>query len=133
MSEEEWAAEFEEYKKFPEYQVATAAQSDLPRSIMQHALAVQAVPNAIQPYHVAIRCTDLLHFQVHNSTMTVADFKPIFYWEYSHRMWGTLRPLLPKVFDLLKDCFVMISRCVVYTVARCCEQLQDALCTVARC
>eukprot|EP01135_Chromosphaera_perkinsii_P000304 Nk52_evm73s62 gene=Nk52_evmTU73s62 len=47
LSEEEWIAEFEHYKQFPEYQEL-------------------------------------------NKGMTVDEFKKIFFWEYSHRMWGRL-------------------------------------------
>ncbi len=94
-----------------------------------------------------------LHSQVHNSTMTVAEFKPIFYWEYSHRMWGkwelpgfrvsgSLRvqgQRDPTAIPTRCDCFLRMSSFSTAAVPKCVAPCGAALhhaalrCTMRRC
>jgi hypothetical protein len=106
---------------------------------------------------IALHCIALhciaLHSQVHNSTMTVAEFKPIFYWEYSHRMWGkwelpgfrvsgSLRvqgQRDPTAIPTRCDCFLRMSSFSTAAVPKCVAPCGAALhhaalrCTMRRC
>jgi hypothetical protein len=69
-----------------EYRSVHCAQSKARHTVTWEIAYLLGV-HCIALHCIALHCI-ALHSQVHNSTMTVAEFKPIFYWEYSHRMWG---------------------------------------------
>ncbi len=58
-------------------------------------------------------------FKIKNSTMTLIEFKKIFFWEYLHRIWGRLIGLtffIPLIYLWIKGAFSRFEKKLLFTV-----------------
>ncbi|XP_036077869.1 cytochrome c oxidase assembly protein COX15 homolog isoform X2 [Rousettus aegyptiacus] len=78
-SQEEWEAEFQKYQQFPEFKISKAILRSLMRNGQTSSFGTENVPPFLWEIKISL-----------NHDMTLAEFKFIWYMEYSHRMWGRL-------------------------------------------